>query len=64
MIFKNVTALYDESDTSHKLFFDIFLNIPRTMMKVLKSVCAKPMKLFATCGEQVVKIVGTAVYKH
>jgi hypothetical protein len=24
MNFKNVTALYDESDTCHKLFFDIF----------------------------------------
>lgn len=40
MNFKNVSALYDEIDTSHKLFFDIFLNIQRMMMKVLKSVCA------------------------
>ncbi len=24
MNFKNVTALYDESDPSHKFFFDIF----------------------------------------
>lgn len=39
MNFKNVDALYDEIDTPHKLFFDIFLNILRTMMKVLKSVC-------------------------
>ena len=26
MFFKNVSALYDEIDTTHKSFFDIFLN--------------------------------------
>lgn len=64
MNFKNVGALYDEIDTSHKLFFDIFLNFPRMMMKVLKSVCTELIEMFATRGEQVVKSMGTVVYKH
>lgn len=61
MNFKKGTALYDESDTCHKLFFDIFLNFLSAMVKVLKSVRAEDIKLFAVRGLQAVKIMGTVM---
>ncbi len=64
MNFKKGTALYDEIDTCHKLFFDIFLNFLSAMVKVLKSVRAEDIKLFAVRGLQAVKIMGTVMYGY
>lgn len=40
-IFKNDTALYDETDTDHKRYFDIFFEVFVLAMKTFASTCGR-----------------------